>query len=204
MNDTKTLLKMLIAAAVSCLLVLFVFFKLISRPIEDTSPDEQVKSQITKILTPLINKENFRVEVSQARKDFNIERQSVAILIDEAKALPHETLQQVDSLLRAAIGHDVARGDILRITNVAFTTPSASFSLTNEQKLYALEAVILLALLILAALYMRQKNAPLAYQEPSELPTRKVSSLSEQVISEPAKAAAILRVWLNEKGEAHG
>ncbi|MCB0329245.1 MAG: flagellar M-ring protein FliF [Bdellovibrionales bacterium] len=43
------------------------------------------------------------------------------------KALPVETLEQIESVVKSAVGYDAARGDSLTVENIAFSAPSENF-----------------------------------------------------------------------------
>lgn len=166
--------------------------------LEDT-PENQVKMQINALLTPVLGVENFKVEVTQKRKDLSLEQQTIAVIVDDKRQLSPSELDQINTIIRAAVGYDVARGDMIRVMTMPFQKPQG-FLFNKDVMLLIIEAIVLLALLLLFVYYLRLKpQEEVTPAAPLFNPPQKTRTLSEQVVEEPAKAAAVLRVWLNAR-----
>jgi flagellar biosynthesis/type III secretory pathway M-ring protein FliF/YscJ len=94
--------------------------------------------------------DNFRVEVTQKRQDFRLEQQTIALIVDDKRQMSPSELDQINTLVRAAVGYDPARGDVIRIMTMTFQKP-AGMNFNKENMLLIIEAMVLLSLLLLFA-----------------------------------------------------
>jgi flagellar biosynthesis/type III secretory pathway M-ring protein FliF/YscJ len=164
------------------------------------SPENSVKHQLNMLLTPVLGAENFRIEVSQTRQDLSLIKQSVAVIVDETRQMSPNELDQINTLIRAAIGYDAARGDMIRVIAMPFQKQNAVMSLLSHHRdnVILLFELAILAVLAMVFVYYSRKKPVIIAQTPAYSPPSNERTLSDQVLEEPAKAAAIVRVWLRE------
>jgi hypothetical protein len=149
----------------------------------DTSLEGQLKSRVSAVLSPLIDKNSYKIEATIAQN-----KQTIAILLDEKLNLSPRENDDIQQLLRAAIGYDAARGDMIRM--IAMPLKSSFF--TTDRLLIAFEILALLGVIALALWYFRKKPDVIPpFIRPSAPP-----SLSDQVLQDPAKAASLVRAWI--------
>jgi flagellar biosynthesis/type III secretory pathway M-ring protein FliF/YscJ len=149
----------------------------------DTSIEGQLKTRVHAVLSPLIDKNSYKIEATIAQN-----KQTIAILIDEKLNLSPRESDDIMQLLRAAIGYDAARGDMIRM----IAMPLKQTFFTMDRLLIAFEILALLLILALALWFFRKKpevTPPIIKQ--SAPPT-----LSDQVLQDPAKAASLVRAWM--------
>jgi flagellar biosynthesis/type III secretory pathway M-ring protein FliF/YscJ len=199
LNLSNKNIAIMIAVILFACLISFSSFKKSNVTYENT-PENVVKNQIQSLLNPVLGMENFRVEVTQIRQDFKIERQTIAVIVDEARQISPPELDQINTLLRAAIGYDAARGDMIRVMAMPFQKQNAgnSFLNFNRDNLILIFELFILASLIVLFIYNNRKKPTMLEPVPHFLPPKNERTLSDQVLEEPAKAAAVLRVWLNQ------
>lgn len=174
----------IIIALLAVLLAAIVLFQRIP---QDLTPEGQTKQRIVSLITPIVGKDAFRVEVSPSQNG----KQMVAITLDEAKPLSQAETDSLNTLVRATIGYDPARGDVIRIIPMAFKTSWSDLS--NDQMILMSEIFVLFLISGLALWFYKKPKPeiPQMIEAPPLVPT-----LSDHVLQNPDKAAALLRLWV--------
>jgi flagellar biosynthesis/type III secretory pathway M-ring protein FliF/YscJ len=180
-QGAKTIILIALLASLLAAIVLF------QRTPQDLSAEGQTKQRIISLITPIVGKDAFRVEISPTQNG----KQMVAITLDEAKPLSQSETDDLTTLVRAAVGYDAARGDIIRIIPVAFK--ASWVDLSSDQTILMLELSVLFLICGLALWFYKKPKpeVPQVLEAPPLVPT-----LSDHVLQNPDKAAALLRVWV--------
>lgn len=136
------------------------------------------------LLNPLLGAGNYRVEA----KEETDKRLSLILMIDEAKPVSSEKLDEIKQILRTASGFTPARGDVMRV----IITPFSRATWLVWGMVFSF--ILLLALLVYA---IRQKRLSESQPTFQKLPPQ-VKTLDDYVQERQMVAAAVFRHWLKE------